>query len=101
MKNRVVPIKNIFAMREAADALLTRSQGMPGMGLIYGPTGYGKTTATTWLVNQVHGVYVRSMALWSPKTMLEAIARELDICQVPAGCKPVSRTNPVFLPAIF
>lgn len=79
MKTRVVPIKNIFAMREAADALLSRSQGMPGMGLIYGPTGYGKTTATTWLVNQVHGVYVRSMALWSPKTMLEAIARELDI----------------------
>ncbi len=66
-------------MKEAADALLTRAPGMPGMGLVYGHTGAGKTTGCTWLVNQVHGVYVRAMSLWSPKTMLEAIARELDI----------------------
>ncbi len=79
MKTKIVPIKNIFRMKEAADALLSRSAGMPGMGLVYGDTGYGKTTGCTWLVNQVRGVYVRAMSLWSPKSMLEAIARELDI----------------------
>lgn len=79
MKTKIVPIKNIFRMKEAADSLIIRSFGMPGMGLIFGHTGFGKTTGCTWLVNQVRGIYVRAMSLWSPKTMLEAIARELDI----------------------
>jgi len=79
MKHKIVPVKNIFKLREAAASLLERAPGMPGMGLVWGPTGFGKTTGTTWLINQVHGVYIRAMALWSPKTMLEAIARELDV----------------------
>ncbi|OBS10818.1 AAA family ATPase [Acidihalobacter prosperus] len=79
MKHQIVPVKNISRLSNAANALLQRTPGMPGMGLVHAPTGYGKTTACTWLVNQVNGVYVRALALWSPKTMLEAIARELDI----------------------
>lgn len=79
MKHAIVPVKNISRLSNAANALLERATGMPGMGLVHAPTGYGKTTACTWLINQVNGVYVRAMAVWSQKTMLEAIARELDI----------------------
>ena len=79
MKYRIVPVKNVSRLKAAGDALLGRAPGMPGMGMIWGPTGYGKTTATTWFVNQCHGVYVRAMAMWSPKTMLAALARELDL----------------------
>lgn len=79
MKHKIIPVKNIGRLTGAAESLLARAPGMPGMGLVYGPTGYGKTTACTWLINQVHGVYVRAMKLWSPKTMLEAISRELDL----------------------
>lgn len=79
MRAKIVPVKNIAAMKAAGDALIHRATGMPGMGLIWGPTGYGKTTAVTWFVNQCHGVYVRAVRLWTPKTMLSAIARELDI----------------------
>lgn len=79
MKQKIVPVKNIARLREAGDALIQRMPGLPGMGLIWGPTGYGKTTGTTWMVNQCHGVYVRALALWSPQMMLRAIARELDV----------------------
>lgn len=79
MKQKIIPVKNIARLREAGDALIQRMPGLPGMGLIWGPTGYGKTTGTTWMVNQCHGVYVRALALWSPQQMLAAIARELDI----------------------
>jgi len=79
MKAKIIPVKNVAAMKVAGDALIHRAVGMPGMGLIWGPTGYGKTTAVTWFVNQCHGVYVRAVRLWTPKTMLGAIARELDI----------------------
>jgi DNA transposition AAA+ family ATPase len=79
MRHRIVPVKNVSRLRDAGDALIERAMGMPGMGLIFGPTGYGKTTATTWFINQCHGVYIRAMRLWSPKSMLVAIARELDL----------------------
>ncbi|MEJ1358303.1 MAG: ATP-binding protein [Candidatus Sedimenticola sp. (ex Thyasira tokunagai)] len=79
MKFKILPVKNVSRLNEAGQALIQRDLGMPGMGLIWGPTGYGKTTAATWFINQCHGVYIRAMRLWSPKTMLTALARELDL----------------------
>lgn len=79
MRSTILPVKNISRLQAAGNALIDRPLGLPGMGLIWGPTGYGKTTATTWFINQVHGVYIRAMRLWSPKGMLDAIARELDL----------------------
>lgn len=78
MKSRIVPVKNIARLTAAADVLIHRSPGMPGMGLVHGETGYGKTTAVTWLINRVHGVYVRAMATWTPSAMLGALLREVD-----------------------
>jgi DNA transposition AAA+ family ATPase len=79
MRKKIVPIKNVMRLKAAGDALIRRAPGLPGIGLIWGPTGYGKTTATTWFVNQCHGVYVRAISQWSPKSMLGSLARELDI----------------------
>ncbi|MES9873118.1 MAG: ATP-binding protein [Candidatus Sedimenticola sp. 6PFRAG7] len=79
MKFKILPVKNVSRLNEAGQALIQRDLGMPGMGLIWGPTGYGKTTAATWFINQCHGVYIRAMRLWSPKSMLTALARELDL----------------------
>jgi len=77
MKHKTVIVKNIARLMEAGDALLTRNAGMPGMGLLWGETGYGKTTAVTWYINQVNGIYVRAMATWTPSAMLETILDEL------------------------
>jgi hypothetical protein len=79
MKDNVLPTENVSRLLAAGDALMNRSPGMPGIGLVWSPTGYGKTTAICWFCISRHGVYVRAVALWSAKAMLEAIARELDI----------------------
>lgn len=79
MRAKIISVKNITRLKSAGDALTSRAYGMPGMGLVYGDTGAGKTTAITWYINQCHGVYVRAMALWSPSAMLEAICTELEI----------------------
>lgn len=78
MRHKVVPIKNVARLNDAADSLLNRGASMPGMGLVYGPTGAGKTTAVTWQINQCHGVYVRAIALATPSSLLDAVCRELD-----------------------
>lgn len=79
MKSLVVPVKNIARLAEASSSLLTRTPGTPGIGLIYGKSGLGKTTATAWFVNQCNGIYVRALSTWSSGAMLQSILRELDV----------------------
>lgn len=77
MRSRIVPIKNIARLTAAAKALTSRAPNAPGMGLVEGETGYGKSTAIAWLANQQPSIYVRAMAVWTPSAMLAAMLREL------------------------
>lgn len=79
MKYEIVPVANVVRLSQAGNALINRSPGMPGMGLIHGHTGAGKTTAATWFITRCRGVYVRAMATSSPSSLLGNILRELDI----------------------
>lgn len=79
MKSVIVATKNIGRLVEASQALLTRTPETPGMGLIFGKSGLGKTTATAWFVNQCNGIYVRALSTWTPSAMLQTILRELEM----------------------
>jgi DNA transposition AAA+ family ATPase len=85
MKNQMAIVKNVTALREAFTALVNRDHGIPGMSLVHGETGFGKTTAIAWLVNQVRGVYVRALATWTPAAMLGAIMKELGAAPLHNG----------------
>jgi hypothetical protein len=90
MKSKIVPIKNIARVAEAADALMHRPHGMPGMGVVHGESGLGKTTTISYLVNQVNGVFVRAMANSSPSSLLGDILHELDVAPR-GGCAQMTR----------
>lgn len=92
MKHQIIPISNVARLREAGRLLLDRAPNMPGMGLIYGTTGVGKSTAVTWYMNQCNGVYVRAMANWTPGAMLKAILRELAISGKETSCSDMTET---------
>ncbi|MBE9011670.1 ATP-binding protein [Pseudanabaenaceae cyanobacterium LEGE 13415] len=79
MRYTVVATKNIISLSSGFQSSQQREQGIPKMGLIYAPTGFGKTTAAAWLVNRENGIYVRAVSVWSPMTMLMAIASELSL----------------------
>ncbi|ATG74345.1 DNA transposition protein [Zobellella denitrificans] len=85
MKNVVAPVKNVVAAQDAFDNLCNRSLGVPGIGLIHGETGYGKTTAVTYLFNQVNGIYVRALSADTPSSLLGRVMGEL-------GAQPMART---------
>lgn len=78
MRTRIAQTRNLRLLAEAGQALATRSPGLPGIGLVWGATGYGKTTAASWFRNASNAVYVRAYATWTPSAMLGAICRELD-----------------------
>lgn len=90
MRNKLAVVKNVVALRSAFDALAGRNAGIPGMGLVYGDTGFGKTTAIAWLVNQTNGIYVRAHATWTPSAMLGAMMQEI-------GAEPLHSRNSVMV----
>lgn len=77
MKNRLAPVKNVAALQAAYESLANRDPGVPGMGLVHGQTGAGKTTAITWLMNRTNAIYVRAAATWTPSSMLGKVMNEL------------------------
>jgi DNA transposition AAA+ family ATPase len=77
MRHVIAPVKNVERLSGAYGALSERDSGVPGIGLLYGFTGAGKSTAAALLINRVNGVFVRAAAVWTPSTMLGAIAMEL------------------------
>ena len=79
MQNKIVPVGNVMRMAEACRALLARAAGMPGMGLCFGASGLGKTTAVAWLAVREHGVYVRARATSTPTSLLDQIGKELGL----------------------
>lgn len=79
MRTKIVPVTNVTRLAEAGDALLNRAPGMPGMGLCFGASGHGKTTAVAWLATRQHGVFVRARATSTPTSLLETICREVNI----------------------
>lgn len=84
MRNKLAITKSVGALQLAYEALEGRDIGIPGMALVHGYTGAGKTTAIAWMVNRTRGVYVRAMRTWTPSTMLGRIMTEL-------GAAPMSR----------
>lgn len=79
MLNKVVATSNVMRLSEACTALLNRNQGQPGMGLCYGPSGLGKSTAIAWLATGKNGVFVRALRTTTPTSLLDSIAKELNI----------------------
>jgi hypothetical protein len=85
--NRVAPISNLNMVAVGADRLQTRVEGLPGIAVLFGPPGYGKTFACAAIANQLRGYYIQMRSAWSRKTLLEKILFEMGI--KPAGTIPV------------
>ncbi|WKE64364.1 AAA family ATPase [Gallaecimonas kandeliae] len=83
MKEAIAPVKNVIATQDVFDSLAGRSYGVPGIGLIHGSTGLGKTTAVTHLFNQVNGIYVVARATDSATSLLSRIMDELGADPMP------------------
>jgi len=77
MKKVFVKTKNVKQMVSMLSKLRDREEGVPGMGLIYGEPGLGKTYAITWWATQNDAILIRSANLMSARWLLEEIVEEL------------------------
>lgn len=72
-------IQNLDLVRTAAMRLTDRTAGLPGMAVLYGPAGYGKTVATLAVANDNRGYFVQVRSAWTRKVLLQKILQEMSI----------------------
>lgn len=89
---QIAQIHNLDLVRTAAERLSSRTAGLPGMAALYGPAGYGKTTAALAIANENRAYFVQMRSAWGRKALLEKILLEM-------GAKPHG-TIPAMLDAV-
>ena len=67
MKKVFVKTKNVKKLITMMNNLKNRDEGIPGMGLVYGEPGLGKTYAITWWALQNDAILIRSANLMSAR----------------------------------
>ena len=72
-------IQNLTLVRTALESLTDRRGGLPGLGVLYGPAGYGKTTALVAVANQTRAYYVQMRSAWNRKSLFQKILVEMGI----------------------
>jgi len=79
MHFKLVQTKNVQRLHMALEKLNGRQKAIPGLGLLSGPTGAGKTTALVGAVVAFDAVFVRANAATNFTGLLDALCFELSI----------------------
>lgn len=78
MKNIFLETRNVVRFREALSVLEDIEHGQPGLGVVWGIAGRGKTVCAREYAVRTGSVYLRVMGHWTPRAMLSALCRELN-----------------------
>lgn len=84
--NGVAQTANISLCDVALERALERTNSLPGMVCLYGPSGWGKSVAATYVATRRRAYYVQAKSVWTRKHMLTAILHEMSL--QPAGTIP-------------
>ncbi len=57
--------------------LRNRPQTSSGFGVMSGPSGYGKSVASTFAVNKLDCIYVEVREFWTRKVFCTSLLREM------------------------
>jgi DNA transposition AAA+ family ATPase len=75
----VAPLTNVSLTMKALERALGRSRGLPGIVVLHGPSGWGKSTAAAYAAAQTRAYYVAMQSVWTRRAFLEAVAREMGL----------------------
>lgn len=77
--SKVVPLTNVGLLASAIERAQARPLGLPGLVVMYGPSGLGKSVAAAFAANLHRAYYVECRDTWTKKAFLLAILREMGI----------------------
>lgn len=77
--NTIVPLTNVALLASAVESAASRPPELPGLVVMYGPSGYGKSLAAAKAANLHRAYYVECRESWTKKAFVIAILREMGI----------------------
>ena len=77
--NNIAALQNVGIILLAIKKAMTRPEYLPGLVVVHGPSGYGKTMASSYAAANLKAYFVSAKAIWTRKTMLQAILDEMGI----------------------
>ncbi|MDP2607979.1 MULTISPECIES: AAA family ATPase [unclassified Oceanobacter] len=77
--SNIAGINNVALTNQAMMHLQDRSPSLPGLGVLHGPSGYGKSFAASYAANAHRAFYIQCKSTWTRKKFLEAILKEMGI----------------------
>ncbi len=75
----IAPLKNVSLCTLALERAMGRKQHLPGIVEFHGPSGFGKTFAASFAMNEYNAVLIEAKSTWTRKAILVNVARELGI----------------------
>ncbi len=75
----MAPLKNVGLTAKLLQGAIERPGHLPGIVVLYGPSGYGKSFAAAYAANKFDAYYVECKSVWTVKTLLINIIREMGI----------------------
>jgi len=77
MRKVFAKTQNVKNFINLMNNIQSRAEGVPGMALVYGEPGLGKTKTVLWWAAQHDAVFIRSTNLMSGRWLLEELVEEL------------------------
>ncbi|AYC32732.1 ATP-binding protein [Pseudomonas cavernae] len=77
--SKIVPLTNVGLLASAIERAQNRPDNLPGLVVMYGASGLGKTVGATFAANIYRGYYVECRDTWTKKAFLAAILKEMAI----------------------
>lgn len=75
----VAPLKNVAECLAVAQKIIDRPAGVDGLGVFFGPSGYGKSKASQYVQNKHKALYIEVFDFWTRKVLVESILAELGV----------------------
>lgn len=77
--SNIAGINNVALTNQAMMQLQDRSPSLPGLGVLHGPSGYGKSFSASYVANAHRAFYIQCKSIWTRKKFFEAILKEMGI----------------------
>lgn len=75
----VAPLKNVAECLSVAQRIIDRPPGVDGLGMFFGPSGYGKSKASQYVQNKHQALYLEVFDFWTRKVFVESLLAELGV----------------------
>ncbi|QOX79830.1 ATP-binding protein [Trichlorobacter lovleyi] len=69
----------VMLVMASLQRITERRQHLPGMAVLYGFSGFGKSTAAAFVANKMRAYYIECKSVWTKKALLENILKVMGI----------------------